>query len=366
KEPAALAIVEAGPNKPALVFLATGKEDAAEVKRVMIAAEKYFDGRKAKKTVQQELGSEVTTYEIAAAAGTETAVCVYIAKGNLFAATNSAAAARKLLKLWEAGDKDSLLLDVDFTKIDAQSRKLAEKKSVDARWFVRPLTLARLLQPKPEKRARGKNWVEIAGRQGVDAVTGIGGVVSLQPNKSHDLEVASLVVAKRPFAKGLRLAEFKPGHPVEPPDWVEAEVGSYISWSWDLLAALDGAGNWLDEKMNDKGLLNAVLADLALNKGVDLRLDVLSRMGPGMFAVSDSHRTKDPSNPSGLRMLIGVQSKEQQKLAKKMPGLTRDEPKKIKDEVVAGSPLRHAPDGEPLFTEPDPMAGKNTRLIQAY
>jgi hypothetical protein len=48
-----------------------------------------------------------------------------------------------------------------------------------------------------------------------------------------------------------------------------------------------------------------------------------------------------------------------------MPGLTRDDDF-IKDEVVAGNPVRYAPDGEPLFTEPDPALPKNTKAIQAY
>ena len=365
KEPAALAILEGEAKKPALVFLAGGKEDAGEVKRVMVDAEKYFDGRKAKRTVKKVPGGELITYEVVAAAGKEAGVCIHITKGDLLAATSSTAAADKLLKLWEAGDKGSLLLDADFKKVDKQSRKMAGEKSADVRWFIRPLALAELLQPKGEMRRGAKDWVVVAGKQGVNAVTSLGGVVTLQPDMSHDFEVASLVVAKRPFEKGLRLIELKPGKPIEPPAWVEADVASYLSWSWDLVAALDGTGVWVDEKLGDKGGFEAFLSQLRIEKDVDIRKDVLSRMGPGLFAVGDSHRAKDPSNPTGFRMLIGVQSKEQAKLAKKMSGLTRDDPT-IKDEVVAGSPVRHAPDGQPLFSEPDADAPLNTKSVHAY
>ena len=368
KEPAALAVLEGEAKQPALFFLAGGKEDAGEVKRVMAEAEKYFEGRKAKRLVKKVAGAEVVTYEVAAAAGKEAIVCIHITQGDLFAATSSSAAADKLLKQWEAGEKSSLAQDADFKKVDAQSRKLAGEKGADVRWFVRPLALAELLQKKVDPKVPGvrvRDRIAIARKQGVNAITSIGGVVTLQPDKSHDFEVASLIVAKRPFEKGMRLLEMKPGKPVTPPVWVEADVGSYLSWTVDFAAVLEGAGNWVDEKLGDPGAFAAYLGNLRLENDVDVRMDVLSRMGPGIFEVGDSHRTKDPSNPTGFRLLIGVQSKDQAKLAKKMPGLTRNDPT-IKDEVVAGNPLRYAPLGEPLFAEPDADAPKNTKSIQAY
>jgi len=366
KEPAALAIMEGEVKRSALVFLAGGKGDAAEIKRMLVDAEKYFDGRKAKRLVKKVAGGESISYELAAAAGKEAKICVHVTKGDLFAATNSAAAADKLLKAWEAGDKGSLSSDAEFKKVDSQSRKMAGEKAADIRWFIRPLPLAELLQKKPDPKEKvGRNWVEIARRQGVKAVSSIGGVIALQPDMSHDIEVASLIVAKRPFEKGMRLAEMKPGKPIPPPAWIEAGVGSYINWDWDFAAALDGAGVWVDENMNDPGLFNATLENLAIDGGVSVRLDILPRLGPGIFEVADSHRTKDPANPTGFRLLLGVQSKDQAKLALKMPGLTRDE-KVIVDEVVAGSNVRRAPEGEPLFTEPDPKVPKNFKAVQAY
>jgi hypothetical protein len=365
KEPAVLAILEGEAKRSALVFLAAGKDDAAEVKRVMLDAEKYFDGRKAKRVVKKAAGSEVVTYEVPAVAGKASSVCIHVTSGDLFAATSSAAAADKLLKQWEAGEKASLAGDADFKKVDAQSRKMAGEKGADVRWFVRPLALAELLQKKPDSKVRGKDWLAVARKQGVNAVTGIGGVVTFQPDQGHDIEVASLIVAKRPFEKGMRMFEMKPGKPVTPPAWVEADVGSYLSWTLDLPAVLEGAGNWVDEKLGDPGAFAAYLANMRTAKEVDVQLDVLSRMGPGIFEVGDSHRAKDPSNPTGSRMLIGMQSKDQAKLAKKMLTLTRDDAF-IKDEIVAGNPVRYAPEGEPLFTEPDPAKPKDTKAIQAY
>jgi hypothetical protein len=367
QQPAALAILEGDAKQPALVFLAVGKEDEGEVKRVMVNAEKYFDARKASRVVKKSAGGEMVTYDVAAAGGKAAIVCVHITKGELFAATNSSAAADQLLKLWEAGDKESLLRDPDFMKFDAQAPKLAgETTKADVRWFIRPLALAELLQKKPDPKVRGgKDLVAVARKQGASAISAIGGVLLLQPNDKHDYELGSVILAKRPFEKGLRLADFKAGKAIEPPDWVEADVGSYLSWNWDLPAVLEGAGAWADEKLGDEGAFAAFLSDLRITKQVDVRLDVLSRMGPGIFAVGDSHRTKDPSNPTGFRLLIGVQSKEQAKLAKKMPGLTRDDAT-IKEEVVADNPVRYAPDGEPLFTEPSEEGLKNTRSIQAY
>ena len=367
KEPAALAILEGEGKRPALVFLAGGKEDAGEVKRVMADAEKYYDGRQAKRVVKIVEGGEIVTYEIAAA-GKVTGVCLHVTKGDLFAASNSAAAADKLLKQWEAGAKLALSGDVDFQKVDTQSRKMAGDRAADVRWFVRPLELAELLQKKADPKVRGfKDWVTVAGKQGVNAVTGIGGVVTLQPDASHDFEVASLVVAKRPFAKGMRLFDMKPGKPITPPAWVEADVGSFFSWNWDFAAALDGAGVWVDEKLSDDGFFAAYLANLRLDpvSPVDVKKDIMGRLGPGIFEVGDSHRAKDPSNPTGSRRLIGIQSKEQVKLAKALSKVSRLDPL-VKDETVGGSPLRTAPDGEPLFNEPEPGTPKDTKVIQAY
>jgi hypothetical protein len=368
KEPAALAILEGEGKRPALVFLAGGKEDAGEVKRVMVDAEKYFDGRHAKRVVKQTPGGDVVTYEVAAAAGKEKQVCIHVTQGDLFAATNSAAAADQLLKQWEDGEKTSLSQDGDFKTVDTQSRKMAGEKSADLRWFVRPLALAELLQKKGDPKvpgARVRDRVAIARKQGVNVVTSIGGVLSLQPDRSHDFEVAGLIVAKRPFEKGMRLANLKPGKPIEPPAWVEAEVGSYISWNWDLAAAMDGAGEWVDEKVSDEGFFAAYLGNLRLDRQVDVKKDIVARLGPGTFQIGDSHRPKDASNPTGMRLLLGIQSKEQPKLAKALSLVTRDD-ELIKDEIVAGNPVRFAPHGEPLFSQPDEDAPKNAKVIQAF
>lgn len=367
KEPAALAILAGDAKQPALVFLTVGKEDAGEVKRVMVDAEKYFDSRKAKRVVKKSAGGDMVTYDVAAAGEKPASVCVHITKGELFAATNSAAAAEQLLKLWEAGDKESLLRDPDFMKFDAQAPKLAgEKKTADVRWFVRPLALAELLQKKPDPKVRGgKDLVAVARKQGASAITAIGGVLSLQPDSKHDFELGSVILAKRPFEKGMHLAEFQPGKAIEPPDWVEADVGSFLCWNWDLPAVLEGAGNWVDENLNDQGFFNAYLGQLRLDKQVDVRKDIIARLGPGIFQVTDSHRTKDPSNPTGMRMLIGVQSKEQPKLAAALPKVTRED-LVIKDDMISGVSLRSAPDGEPLFRDHDEDDPKDTKVIQAY
>ncbi|MBC7854297.1 MAG: hypothetical protein IAF94_12765 [Pirellulaceae bacterium] len=370
KEPAALAVLEGEAKQPALIFLAGGKEDAGEVKRVMAEAEKYFEVRKAKRAAKKIAECEVVTYEVAAATGKEASVCIHITQGDLFAATSSAAASDKLVKQWEEGEnsKSSLSQDADFKKVDAQSRKLASERGVDVRWFVRPLALAELLQKKVDPKvpgARVRDRIAIARKQGVNAVTSMGGVVTLQPDKSHDFEVASLIVARRPFEKGMRLADMKPGKAIEPPAWVEDDVGSYISWNWDFAAALEGAGAWVDEKLSDDGFFAAYLGNLRLDKQVDVKKDIVGRLGPGIFEVGDSHRAKDASNPTGARLILGIQSKEQQKLAKALSLVAREDDA-VKNETVAGNPLRFAPEGEPLFTDPDPAAPKSTKSIQAY
>ncbi|MFN0017860.1 MAG: hypothetical protein ACKVP0_06345 [Pirellulaceae bacterium] len=365
KAPAAFVILEGEAKSPAMVLLAGGKEDAAEVKRIMAEAEKYFAGRKAKRSVKKIAESEVVTYEIPAAAGEKGSVCVHVAHGDNFAATNSAIAVEKLLKQWEAGDKGSLAADVDFKKVDAQSRKMAGLNGADVGWFVRPMSLAELLQKKRDPKMRGKDLVAVARKLGLGAITGIGGICTLQPGAAHDFEVAGLVLAKRPFESGMRLLDMKPGKPIAPPAWVEADIGSYISWNMDFPSALDGAGNWLDEKLDDRGFLNAYLADLKLTAEVDVRKDIIGRLGPGIFEVSDSHRAKDPSNPNGERRLIGIASKDQQKLAKELAKVTRGDGV-AKDEKIGEIPLRFAPNGEPLFAEPDANAPKDTKTIQAY
>ncbi|MCE9524573.1 MAG: hypothetical protein K8R36_00805 [Planctomycetales bacterium] len=365
KAPAAFVILEGEAKSPAMVLLAGGKDDAAEVKRVMTEAEKYFAGRKAQRTAKKIAEGEVVTYELTAAAGEKGSVCVHVTHGDNFAATNSAIAVEKLLKQWEAGDKGSLAADVNFKKVDAQSRKMAGQNGADVRWFVRPMNLAELLQKKREPKMRGKDLVALARKLGLGAITSIGGICTLQPDASHDFEVAGLMIAKRPFESGLRLLDMRPGRPITPPAWVEADIGSYISWNMDFPSALDGAGSWIGEKLDDPGFLNAYLGDLRTSKQVDVRKDIIARLGPGIFEVSDSHRAKDPSNPNGERRLIGIASKEQPKLAKALKLVSREDAL-AKDETVGGNPLRTAPDGEPLFTEPDAGAPKNTKTIQAY
>lgn len=366
KEPAAVALLEAEVKTPAIVILAGGKEDAAEVKRILADAQKYFEGRKAKRGVKKTADGEVVTYELPAAAGEPADVCIHLTQGDHFAATNSAVAADKLQKQWAAGAKGSLAEDVEFQKIDSRSRKMVGEKAVDLRWFVRPIPLAELLQKKRDPKMRGgKDLVALAKKLGVGAISSTGGTCTLTPESGHDYELAGLVLAKRPFKSGMRIMDLQPGKPIPPPAWVEADISSYISWNMDFSTALDGAGDWLGERLDDPGFLNAYLGQLLIDKNVSVRKDIVERLGPGIFEVTDSHRAKDASNPKGERRLIGIHSKEQLKLAKALALVTREDGV-AKDDIIAGSPVRSAPDGQPLFSEPDEDAPKNTKSIQAY
>lgn len=350
--PAALAVLADKDKQPALLLLMHAPNAAGQVKECLIQGEKYFESQKAKRTVEKIGDAELVIYEVAATKQRALRRCVQLTSGDYFVCSSSREVVEELLKGWAVGEKESLAADGTFQKVNSQAAMLRGKSGATAIFFVRPLELVELLQPKAQPGERGvKNWGVIFRKQGLDGVQGLGGTLSLAEGGPLDVEISAVAIAPRPFAKSLRMASLIPGAAVPPPAWVETEVSSFISAHWDMASAFEGVGDWLGERYDDPGFFAAYLADLRLDKQVDVRKEIIARVGPAMMRVEDMHGTKDKSNPTGWRMMTALEGRDQAKLAKGLLKVVRTDDG-CKVEVVNGTTFASVLRGESILEEP--------------
>ncbi len=349
--PAALAVLADKDKQPALLLLMHTPNAAGQVKECLIQGEKYFESQKAKRTVEKVGDAELVIYEIAATKERALRRCVQMTSGDYFICSSSREVVEGLLKGWAAGEKGSLAADGTFQKVSNQAAMLGES-SAGAFFFVRPLELVELLQPKAQPGERGvKNWGVMFRKQGLDGVQGLGGTLSLAEKGPLDAEITAVAIAPHPFAKSLRMATLIPGAAVPPPAWVEAEASSFVTAHWDMANVFEGVGDWLGEKYDDPGFFAAYLADLRLDKQVDVPKEIVARVGPVMMRVEDMHGTKDKANPTGWRMMTALEGRNQANLAKGLLKVVRTDGG-LKTEMIDGTTFASVPRGESILEEP--------------
>ena len=195
------------------------------------------------------------------------------------------------------------------------------------RWYVDPLGFAKAFQAAnpPREKRKGPDYVAILGRQGFDAVKGIGGAVAFAEGP-HDVRHHTLVHAppmegKKPFSPdrfrlAARMLQFPNAERIDPPTWVPRDVSSWMTMQWDMQNAFASVESLVDDVVGEKGVFEDVIASLKEDPDgpqIDVEKDLVGCLGTRVSIVSD-HTT--PIDVDSERLVIAIEARDPARVAR--------------------------------------------------
>jgi len=224
------------------------------------------------------------------------------------------------------GRQDSLATASAFGAVMKPCRDAVAPTAPCVRWFVDPLRFATAFQatnPPLEKR-KGPDYVAILGRQGFDAVQGLGGVVVLQEGthvlRHHTMIHAPPLPGREPQAPdcynlAARMLRFPNVEDVAPPAWVPRGVSGWTALHWDIPTAFAAAETLVDDVVGDKGVYDDVIASLKEDPDgpqIDVEQDLIACLGRRVSFFSD---TVEPLGTDSERLVIAIEVVDEPRIA---------------------------------------------------
>ena len=181
------------------------------------------------------------------------------------------------------GRKDSLAATAPFAGVMERCGRDMPANAAPIRWFVDPLPFAsvyREANPPLEKR-KGPDYVTILGRQGFDAVKGLGGLVVFGAG-GHAVRHATMVWA--------------PPLPGRQPLTGESET-------------------LVDDIVGDRGVFDDVIASLKEDPDgpqIDVEQDLVAALGTRVSLITDH---ADPADPDAERLVVAIETVDEARVA---------------------------------------------------
>ncbi|MFM1995728.1 MAG: hypothetical protein RLZZ111_115 [Planctomycetota bacterium] len=199
-------------------------------------------------------------------------------------------------------------------------------RAATVRWFADPLKFAKAYQATnpPREKRKGPDYVAIFGRQGFDAVQGVGGVLVFDDAghamRHHTLVYAPPLSGRKPFAAdrfdlAARMLQFPDADTIAPQPWVPRDISGWTSLQWDLRNAFVSAETLVDDIVGEKGVYDDVIASVKEDPDgpqIDLEKDLVAGLGSRLTVITD-HAT--PITTESDRLVIAIEAVDPARVA---------------------------------------------------
>jgi hypothetical protein len=255
----ALALIEPAPNQSAMALVVdvTGNQDKARELLVKVSATLAKEGAKETKRVVN--GITVLTFDLPKPEDNPKAAArkaIYFLTENLLGASDNEKITMEILDRSVNGAVNgvadnaakSLSNNEGFKFIMRRCFQDAGEEKPQIRWFIHPLGYAaaiRAATPEDERR-KGKSVLEVLNNQGLAAIRGVGGLVSVGP-EGYELLHRTAIFAPPPYKKAMKMVKFPNGPQFAPQRWVPRDIATYSTFYTDPLNAFDNFGSLFDE-----------------------------------------------------------------------------------------------------------------------
>lgn len=326
----AMAAIEPAPGMLASLLLVDTTGNEAETQALVGRIEQRLLEQKATKVADEAAGSAgITTFKLApepnATVARERQVSFAQAPSALIVGDSPAMVAQVLSTLRQ-GRKDNLSTLPAFQAVATRCGKQVPAAASPLRWFVDPLAYAKVYQAAnpPREKRKGPDYVAILGRQGFDAVKGVGGVVffddGIYEARHHTMIYAPPLAGRQPFAAdrfdlAARMLQFPNTDRIDPPQWVPRDVSSWVAMQFDLANAFQSAESLVDDVVGEKGVFDDVIASLKEDPDgpqIDVEKDLVACLGKRVSVVSDY---ATPISTDCERLVIAIEAIDPEKVA---------------------------------------------------
>jgi hypothetical protein len=329
----AVAAVEAEPGRLATVLMVDVTGNEAEAKALVDRIGTRLVEQKAAKVTVPGAPPQLTVYQLppdpldtrADAATRQRRVAFALAPAALIVGDDALQVGQAFAVLAQ-GRKDSLASNASFQVVAERCRGAAPAAAAPVRWFVDPLAFARAYQTSnpPREKRKGPDYVAILGRQGFDAVKGVGGLVVFGDGphslRHHTMIHAPALPGRDPdsperFDLAARMLRFVNATAIVPPAWVPRDVASWTALQWDMKTAFASAESLVDDIVGDKGVFDDVVASLKEDPDgpqIDVEQDLVVALGSRVSLVTDS---VEPVGTDSDRLVIAIEATDEARVA---------------------------------------------------
>jgi len=325
----ALAVIEPAPGRLASVIVVDTTDRAEPAGRLVEAIGGRLTQRGAKQSTATTGGAAtMTVWNVPPEPGTEgaTTVALVVAPEAIVLGDDPAVVMQTAGEL-RSGRADCLAGNASFRAVEERCGVQVGDAVAPIRWHVDPLGLARAYQAAhpPREKRKGPDYVAILGRQGFDAVLGVGGVIVLDDGvhdvRHHTLIHAPPLQGRQPFAPdryklAARMLQFPNAAGLEPPAWVPRDVSGWVTLQWDMQNAFASAESLVDDVIGEKGVFEDVIASLKEDPDgpqIDVENDLVACLGTRVSIISDHTM---PIDVDSERLVIAVETNDPERVAR--------------------------------------------------
>lgn len=328
----AAAAIEATPGVLSTVLLVDTTGHEAEAKALVDRIAARLLERKATKITVPNAPPQLTVYQLppdqdgrADTPARDRRVAFALAPAALVVGDDAVQVGQAFAVLAQ-GRQDSLATNPSFTTALGRCGKEIPATAAPIRWFIDPLGFAKAYQASnpPREKRKGPDYVAILGRQGFDAVKGIGGVVAFDHAghtlRHHTLVHAPALPGREPFGPerfdlAARMLRFPDTEGITPPAWAPRELAGWTALQWDLQTAFTSIETLFDDVVGEKGTFDDVIASLKEDPDgpqIDLQKDMVAALGKRVTLLS--HHV-EPIGTDSERIVIAIEAIDPQRVA---------------------------------------------------
>ena len=186
----------------------------------------------------------------------------------------------------------------------------------DIRWYIEPLdygeSIRVLLRGSAAQSRKGKPSIfSILKQQGLDAIRGVGGVVSIKTEEQETV-YRTLIYTKKPYRLAMRMFNFPDQTNFAPPIWMPSDLARCTMIYVDPAAIFDNVGILFDALImpGEEGVWQDILDGLEKDPHgpkINLREELVAHLGHRVLGMS---RYEKPITVKSESIVLAVELKE--------------------------------------------------------
>jgi hypothetical protein len=237
----------------------------------------------------------------------------------------------ELLAAQSGGKTDSLAKTDVYQAV--QKKIDTEGQPPEVEYFVRPIGFAKLLRSISTKASNNKEDIlKILEKEGFENIQCVAGNIQIHED-SFDFFHNGFVLLKKPTSESVKILDFPNLPTLVPPDFINRDAASVLSFSWDLKNAFPRFKGIVDAYVGPD-TFSAVMdgiRDDPTGPQIDVYKDVLPYISTQFFVVTE---IKQPIGPESKRSLVLLKLNDTgQKLAKVIERFGKNEPNSQREDV---------------------------------
>ena len=205
---------------------------------------------------------------------------------------------------------------------DVEAYQVVMKRCIDdipnqtppiIRWYIEPLDYGesvRTLLRGPVIQGRGQkpSIFSVLKQQGLDAVQGVGGVVTVKTEAQESVS-RTFIYTKKPYRLAMRMLNFPDNTHFALPAWMPSDLARSTTLYLDPMAIFDNIGPFADAYIGEEGVWKDIIDGLRTDPygpRIDLRGELLVHLGNRVMGMT---RHAKPITPKSESRVIAVELK---------------------------------------------------------